>query len=73
MEPAVARLRLEDALVSYASIVEGGLHHQRLGNTIPRALEHFDLPMLRESMQPRPVELVRPQDPLGRPLEEWEF
>ncbi len=73
MEPAVSRLRLEDALDSYASIVEDGLHRGRLGNTIPAALTHFDLPLLRDSMAPRQVELVRPEGPRGEKLEAWAF
>ena len=65
MEPAVDSVRLEDGLDAYASIVQAGLHQNRLGNTIPGALKHFDLPLLRASLAPREVEVVRPRGPSG--------
>ena len=73
MDSRVQRLELEEALESYASIVEDGLHGDRLGNVVPGALALFDLPLLRKAMEPRSVELMRPVGPHGKPLEGWGF
>jgi hypothetical protein len=58
MEPSVASLRLERGLESWASVVEVGLHQGRLGNVVPGALTHFDLPLLRESIGADRVRVV---------------
>jgi hypothetical protein len=74
MEPTVTRLELIGGLDSWASIVADGLHHDQFEGVVPGALAHFDLPLLRDSMKPREVHVVRPTDPHGEPLgERWEF
>jgi phosphodiesterase/alkaline phosphatase D-like protein/dienelactone hydrolase len=55
VESAIAAIRLDAAPPDYAEAVERGWIPEQLGNAVPGALSHFDLPQLRALIAPRRV------------------
>ncbi|MDX2267604.1 MAG: acetylxylan esterase [Bryobacter sp.] len=67
LESSVERLALENALPSYASLVEAQLHSRQALAIVPGILEHFDLPEIL-SLSPAQVTWITPLSPNGKAL-----
>jgi len=65
MDPRIARVIIEEGLLSYASIVRTPIHRQISDTVVPGVLGKYDLPDLVMSLAPRPVTLVNLRSPLG--------
>jgi len=64
----IARLLLEDMLVSYAEVARSPVHRQVFGIIVPGALGRYDLPDLVAAMAPRPVAIVNARSSMGNVL-----
>lgn len=67
-----AGLLLDGMVASYRSITETPIHHGVFESIVPGAIRHYDLMGLAGMLESRPVLLVDPSSPLGRPLSEPE-
>ncbi len=66
----LAKLALENMLVSYESVVRQRIHRGGIFENVVRgALRHYDLPDLVKLIAPRPVWIVEAQDPVGRAVD----
>ena len=68
LDDRLTRLRFEEMLVSYRSVVEQRIHRDVLESIVPGVLKHYDLPDLVASLAPREAILVNPVNPLGNRL-----
>lgn len=68
LDPRIRKVALEGMLLSYQSVVEQRIHRGVFESVVPGALQHYDLPELAASLEPRPVWVVDAVDPLGRRL-----
>jgi pimeloyl-ACP methyl ester carboxylesterase len=68
LDPRVTRLTLDGSILSWDGVVRTPVTRDQLTNVVPRALERYDLPDLAASLAPRPLTILAPVDPAGRPL-----
>ncbi|MBL8214148.1 MAG: acetylxylan esterase [Bryobacterales bacterium] len=68
LDPRIARVILEDALVSYAAIGASAIHRDIEDAVLPGVLASYDLPDLAAALAPRPVTLTNARSPVGRLL-----
>jgi len=67
LDSRLARVVTENSLVSYRSIVDEPLHRNVSEVVIPGVLRQFDVADLVQSLAPKPVIMVNPQDAAGDP------
>jgi pimeloyl-ACP methyl ester carboxylesterase len=70
LEPAIRKVALEHAVVSYMDVVSARIHRAIEPIIVPGALEDFDLPDLGRLVAPRALWLVSPILPNGAPSRE---
>jgi cephalosporin-C deacetylase-like acetyl esterase len=68
LEPRVKQLTLVGALTSWSAVVRTPVSYDQLTNVVPGALAAYDLPDLAAAVAPRPLKVLRPADPTGKPL-----
>ncbi|MCC7423137.1 MAG: acetylxylan esterase [Planctomycetaceae bacterium] len=66
----IAKVTLIRSIRSWEDVVETPLAKNQLQNVVPFALETYDLPDLVRLIAPRPVTILEPVDPEGRPIDE---
>lgn len=64
----IAKVTLIRSIRSWEDVVDTPLGKNQLQNVVPFALETYDLPDLVRLMAPRPVTILEPVDPEGRPI-----
>lgn len=64
----ISKVTLIRSIRSWEDVVETPLAKNQLQNVVPFALEVYDLPDLIRHMAPRPVTILEPVDPEGRPI-----
>lgn len=69
LDHRVAGATLEGGIESYEAVLRHKIHRGVFEQVIPGALRYFDLPAIARMAAPRKVEIVRPVDPLGAPVE----
>jgi cephalosporin-C deacetylase-like acetyl esterase len=67
LDERIAQVRLVRSIQSWTEVASVPLAFEQLGNVVPFALEHYDLPDLARSMQARKVVFEEPVDPTGQP------
>jgi dienelactone hydrolase len=65
LSPRIARVLLEDMLVSWAAVARSATHRRAFEAIVPGALGKYDLPDLAASIAPRPVLLVNARSAMG--------
>jgi dienelactone hydrolase len=68
LDRRIKRLTLEQALVSWASVVQSPINYNQLTNVVPGALAVYDLPELAATLAPRPLTIRQGADAVGKPL-----
>ncbi|MBK9168662.1 MAG: acetylxylan esterase [Bryobacterales bacterium] len=68
LDERIHAVSLENGLAAYMDVVRSPVHMQIFESVIPGALKSFDLPDVAGALAPRPVHILDPLDPLGRPL-----
>lgn len=66
LDSRIAKVALEDMLVSYDAIVTNRIHRKMFEQTVPSALKFYDLPDLAAAMAPRPVWIIDAVNPVGQ-------
>ena len=67
LEERFSEVVVEEAIGSWMDVVATPLAEQQLEQIVPHALQRYDLPDLVQAIAPRPVEVLRPVDPTGKP------
>ena len=67
LDRRVAGVTLVGSIQSWLEVASEPLAFEQLSNVVPFALEHYDLPELVQSVQPRTVTFEAPIDPTGAP------
>ena len=60
IDERVARVILENSLLSYRTALEAGLHKNLSETVIPGVLTRYDTPQLMQAIFPRPILLINP-------------
>ncbi len=68
IDGGVARVILENSLLSHRSALEAGLHKNLSESVIPGVLTRYDTPQLMQAIFPRPVLLINPAGAMGQEL-----
>ena len=73
LDPRVKGVTVKRALASYRMIVDQPVHRNVSEVVIPGVLRKYDLGDLLLALNPRPVEVIDPQDATGAALTEQDF
>src|SRR5205807_7665906 len=68
IDPRVARVLLENSLLSYRTALDAGLHKNLSEAIIPGVLTRYDTPQLMQAVFPRPIYLINPSNAIGQEL-----
>jgi cephalosporin-C deacetylase-like acetyl esterase len=68
LEPRIASVTVENALLSYMTAVRAGTHKDLIDVVVPGVLRDFDLPDLAGKIAPRPLTITGARDAMGEPL-----
>jgi cephalosporin-C deacetylase-like acetyl esterase len=68
IDEGVARVILENSLLSYRTALEAGLHKNLSESVIPGVLTRYDTPQLMQAIFPRPILLINPAGAMGQEL-----
>jgi cephalosporin-C deacetylase-like acetyl esterase len=67
LEPKIARVTIDGAILSWADIVATPITKNQLSSVVPGALLSYDLPDLAAAIAPRALKINHPVDPAGSP------
>jgi cephalosporin-C deacetylase-like acetyl esterase len=73
LDPRIKSVTLENALVSWTSVVENPISINQLTNVVPGALKVYDLPELAATIAPRKLTIRNPVDGMQRPVSQAEL
>lgn len=73
IDERIASVVFQQAVPSWRMVVERPLHRNLYQIAVPGALKHYDLDELLVALDGRPVTIVNPCDPTGRPISHREF
>ena len=73
LDTRIGRVVIENALTTYRMIVDQPIHRNVSEVVIPGVLRKYDTEDLLESLYPRPVTVVNPEDAVGAAVTEAEF
>ena len=68
IDEGVARVILENSLLSYRTALEAGLHKNLSESVIPGVLTRYDTPQLMQAIFPRSILLINPAGAMGQEL-----
>ena len=68
LDDRIRQVVIENALVSYRTIVDQPVHRDVSPIMIPGVLRHYDTPDLIAALAPRMVSIYDPIDAAGKPL-----
>lgn len=68
LDDRIARVALQETLVSYRGAVDRPVHHNLYDVAVPAALRKYDLEDIVALLRPRPIFFLNPIDALGRPV-----
>ncbi len=68
IDGGVARVILENSLLSYRMALKAGLHKNLSESVIPGMLTRYDTPQLMQAIFPRPILLINPAGAMGQEL-----
>lgn len=63
----VRALTLDGPLLSWTSVVKSGVSRGQFSNAVPGVLAYYDLPDLAARLEPLPLTIRQPVDPMGNP------
>jgi len=67
LDERLAEVSVERAIESWMDVVATPVCKNQLNQIVPAALTRYDLPDLVQAIAPRPVHIVQPVDPTGKP------
>jgi cephalosporin-C deacetylase-like acetyl esterase len=73
LDPRIKGVTVKGTLASYRMIVDQPVHRNVSEVVIPGVLKKYDLGDLLLALNPRPVEVIDPQDAMGAPISEQDF
>jgi cephalosporin-C deacetylase-like acetyl esterase len=68
IDKRIARLVLENAMVSYRAAIDHPVYHGLYNVMVPGIVRRYDMDDLLAALAPRTVTVINPADHLGRPL-----
>ncbi|MCI0640666.1 MAG: acetylxylan esterase [Gemmataceae bacterium] len=73
LDSRIAKLTLENSLVSWMNVVQSPISYNQLTNVVPGALKVYDLPDLAALVAPRPLTIRNALDTEGNPIAQKEL
>lgn len=73
IDDRIAGLVLQQTLPTWRMVVDRPLHRDLYEVAIPGVLKRYDMDELLVALSPRPVTVINPADPIGRPVSQREF
>ena len=70
LDERIAKLYLENGLLSYRTALEAGLHKNLSEVVVPAVLTRYDSPEMMQATFPRPIWLINPANAMGQPMRE---